>query len=125
MTTDHTELIKKLRRIADLAAEDALDLLDLADIEGPAREAAELLNSSDIRPKAKPRAEQPDPAVGQVWRNRSSGRLVKIVPQGFRRTDIYWEALSGRGPKRGSKYAPQWKEGYDYVETPEEGSTDG
>lgn len=69
-------------------------------------------------------SEHPEPAVGQVWRNRISGRLVKIIPPSAERMDIYWEALGGRGPKKGRKYAPHWKESYDYVETPEEDNTD-
>lgn len=119
---DHLNLITHLKRIAAHAENDSLDLLDLTEIEGPVNDAIELLENSDIRPKAKPRGEQPEPAVGQIWRNRGSDRLVRIYK--INRNYTHWSALTGRGQSRGYSIRRCWPTRFDYVETPEEGSNE-
>lgn len=60
---------------------------------------------------------QPTPQVNQLWRNRSSNRLVRIstIDNLY---NIIWEAADdSRGPKTGRGYRPYWADRFDYVGT--------
>ncbi len=72
------------------------------------------------KPSAIARPEQPVPAAGQVWRNRSSGRLVEVEARGG--GDIYWKCIdNSRGPKNGCAWWPTFYDKYDYIEGAENG----
>lgn len=62
----------------------------------------------------------PEPKVGQVWRNRVNGRLVRVDQirlavsiRGYDR--IMWTALDGPGPKTGGRYRQYWQTRFEFV----------
>lgn len=88
---------------------------------GPEVQAAEVIAHLRVLPPmvgAAQRDDQPEPAVLQLWRNRESNRLVKIISLGAGRisSQIVWEAVDGsRGPKNGRVFANYWTSRFDYV----------
>lgn len=68
---------------------------------------------------APPRGDQPLQRVGQRWRNRTSGRLVRVTEgssEGYY-GQVKWECIDGsRGQKTGSVYASYWPSRFDYVD---------
>jgi hypothetical protein len=61
-------------------------------------------------------AEPPAPVVGQVWRNKQSNRVVRIarIDRGYNR-HVWWEALTGRGPKVGRVWLNYWTSRFEFV----------
>ena len=78
-----------------------------------------ILARFDVYPKATPATQAPEPAVGQRWRNKASGRIVEITEvswfhDGYQK-DVYWKAINGRGPASGMVWRPSWPRRYTYV----------
>lgn len=66
------------------------------------------------------RPEQPAPAVGQLWRNRKSQRIIritKIVSYSRPGTgEIHWEvADESRGPSKGAAWSGYWRSRFVHV----------
>ncbi|MEH0110557.1 hypothetical protein V6N00_12675 [Tersicoccus sp. MR15.9] len=87
---------------------------------------ADLREQFDIREKVVVPKEAPAPALGQVWRNKTSDRLVRIIVlpgqfiltedgRSIRTDSVHWEALTGRGPKTGKVYAQNWDSRFEFV----------
>lgn len=87
-----------------------------------AAELAEVIEKSfRVTRTPDPTLPQPDPQIGQQWRSRKSGRLVKVVsaPRDRWSGNVGWECVDdSRGPKVGSVYAPYWLERYEFVSAP-------
>lgn len=103
-------------------AEEALrGLLTENHTAGPEAQAAAVIAHLRVLPpmiKAASREDQPKPAVLQLWRNRESNRLVKIISLGTGRlsSQIVWEAVdASRGPKNGRVFEHYWASRFDYV----------
>lgn len=88
--------------------------------EGPDALHAHILDVFRVLDKPAPRTAQPKPAVGQTWRNRTSGRLVKITDlgrTGYWSQRIAWECIDGsRGQKFGGVSANYWTDRFDFEE---------
>ena len=90
-------------------------LIDKHHPEGPAALRGHILDVFRVVDQPAARGEQPEPAVGQTWRNRTSARLVKITGLG---DQIAWECIDGsRGQATGSVYKHYWTERFDHEET--------
>lgn len=66
-----------------------------------------------------PQSRTLEPAAGQVWKNTRSGRLVEITeaerkPSGMLWT-VHWRALTGKGPKKGERWAGGWTDAFEFV----------
>lgn len=89
--------------------------------EGPEAQATKVIAQLRVLPPlvtATQRETQPEPELLQIWRNRSSNRLVKIVSLGAGRStsQISWEAAdASRGPRNGRVFAHNWDSRFDYV----------
>lgn len=88
--------------------------------QDPEALAAELLEhlsvNYDIRRKTgQVTTPAPEPAIGQVWRNKKSDRLVQITAT-TGMGDMQWTALTGRGPSTGTGWRGYWRDRFDYVE---------
>lgn len=96
-------------------------LIDAHHAEGPGALHAHILDVFRVLDQPAPRGKQPRPEVGQTWRNRSSGRLIRITSAndnsfvGSRR--VRWECIDGsRGQKSGSVWIADWTDRFDYEE---------
>lgn len=86
--------------------------------EGPAALHGRIIDVFRVVDQPAPRGEQPEPEVGQTWRNRKSGRLVRITEVTDNNRIAHWECIDGsRGQKTGSVWLPYWTNRFDYEET--------
>ena len=106
-------------KTSDKTAAKLAALIDKHHHEGPAALYGRILDVFRVVDQPASRAEQPEPAVGQTWRNRTSARLVKITAMGGPwRDQIAWECVDGsRGQKTGSVWRHYWTDRFDYEET--------
>lgn len=87
--------------------------------EGPEVLSNRILDTFRLVQQSAARAEQPAPAVGQTWRNRQSGRLVRIAEisgaRTFRDERIRWESADDSvGPRTGSVFVNNWVARFDH-----------
>lgn len=106
-------------KTSDKTAAKLAALIDEHHHEGPAALHGHILDLFRVVDQPAPRAEQPKPEVGQTWRNRSSGGLVKITTvDPFMNSSIWWECIDGsRGQKTGAVYKRYWTERFDHEES--------
>jgi hypothetical protein len=62
-------------------------------------------------------AETPPIEVGQVWRNKKSGKTIRVtrierLPHG---ADISWVTISGKGPRSGIRWSVPWWNVFELV----------
>ena len=107
------------QKTSDKTAAKLAAVLDKHHREGPAALHLHILDLFRVVDQPAARGEQPKPAVGQTWRNRTSARLVKITGIGGTwRDQIEWECIDGsRGQKTGSAWLHYWTERFDHEET--------
>lgn len=96
-------LVNVLEENRHLSTEELVDVIE---------KGFRVTRSEEARPP------QPTPELGQTWRGRQSGRLVKVTsaPRDRWSGHVGWECIDeSRGPKIGRVYAPNWTERYEFV----------